>query len=968
MLPDEPHEHLDCDLEPRQVWVVLDIDRTIVNTTTWYLACIEQDLLIPASLLPQFHRLNERAYGPDPDLPDAEFRAATLDLINMGRPRAVTEDLFDTAGRAIGAQVDFYEEPLVYLRLLRNQHGDDLRVLYLTAGYEPFMFGVLERLHQRAWLSGLNYRVVGSRLDIIDGTARLAHAVDGIAKAKLVQYLLDEGCRVALLADDDHHDLLPFDEVEARGGRTVRVIHRTGGTTSPAWQTFAAHAHPDFGRWQAITTGNQSYALADLESILAVHGDVFDDLPPAPNGIGIGELDRKQWRRALDRITARLTGPDAAIADRCLTRLSYLDGSRVLLRGDLYYLNAPPYLFGDRRPADARWTEQVAVSRQAWQCLKRGGVLHAWAELSRPERWLIMCVLDHLKNAASQALDAITRLSVREDRVVSDEGTDAFVRRVHTAYWAMLLSGTVDDGLADAAGWDALADLILSQRIVQFSLRELDDPHVVALSALSTLKRLAAADQWPGGVVDFLSGGLDIGVGFAVIAGLLYPHKAPVEIVHLAYSSKHRFRRPIPTLPKMSYERMLCYVPPHQRPRMSALVSGGAGILLYDNNVATFATLAEVKATLTQAGAAQVQAAVGCVYYGNILRHLNQAEGGEGLHDAWQEVLDHPPVSDYVTAFATWGTSTKTRILHHLYGRRPLRPAAPCTNRPDGPGMFKVCRVHNTVDLDAVVAAGATAIGIHAVAPPTALYQRQQERHVPLGPVAAEQSHLPLARYELAAIRHMVRRLPDHVLPVLVVERILDAADIRAVLAAYGMDTDDAVVQLQCRIDAEAIVALRDFRLICAVGAQQEDLSGYIGFLNRALDADRDLILVDFSAHQPDLISGVQQMAPEPADMERVLAALRGVRLPVLFADDSNPRDLAARAASAISIGVPVFGLDTQNAVEVPRVQQRYRWMDERNQTIAVLIRKSPDQLREWTRTLATVRWSSSDENQGGEK
>src|SRR6188768_2342318 len=64
-----------------QKFVVLDVDRTLFNTTSWYHACTCEDLLIPAGSIATFEALNARAFGLGRDLPLDRFRAQTLALL-----------------------------------------------------------------------------------------------------------------------------------------------------------------------------------------------------------------------------------------------------------------------------------------------------------------------------------------------------------------------------------------------------------------------------------------------------------------------------------------------------------------------------------------------------------------------------------------------------------------------------------------------------------------------------------------------------------------------------------------------------------------------------------------------------------------------------------------------------------------------------------------------------------------------
>jgi ribokinase len=936
-----------------QTYAVLDVDRTIVNTTSWYHACMTPDLLLPAELVSQFSSLNDRTYGSTPSLGVARFRDETLALIAQGSaPLGKSAHGFEEAGRIIGSRLVPYDEPFDYLRLLQRRYGDRLRVLYLTAGYEPFIRGVVERLHQRQRIARVQYTVIGTSLDFDAGPPSVRDLCDGAVKAEIIRAILDAGAALALVADDNHHDLIPFADVEVSGGVGVRVAHQSAAAQNATWARFLRRHGAATRHHREVMHGAGTFSLADIDAVLRTYGPALDDLPRAPNGIGVGEVTGAAFTAAADSLCGALPTESMAAEFRAgLIRLVHEGPDGVRLRGDLYHLDAPPYLFADPRPVSERWAEQVDVARRCLHALERGRVLQRWGQLSRAERWLVLCVLDHLKNAVSQAVDTLVRKSVEMDEDRFTETIDRLAHRVHAAYWALLLGGRPDVDLSVDVDWDELLRQVQKCEVTRFPMRELDDPFVIAVSVLSLIEQMHGKPFWPAGIVDFVSGGLELGMAFRAISRAVCADRPDVGVAHLVYSSKHRLRSGAQPIGK-TYTKLLCRVAPHQRDRIDGWLTTAQPVLLYDNNVATFATLAAAKSGLGEQHQSDVRAAVAAVYYDNVVRHLS-GEPNEGLCDGWQDTLDYRPVADYVTAFATWGTSAKTRTLDRLYAATPVnRPHVTRSETPPGRAVFKVCRVHNLLDLDTVLAAGADIIGIHAVSPPEPDYGAGQRRHRPILAADGAPADLPLARYEVASIRQMVGTLPAGILPALVIERPYPPRDVLRIISSYGLDRRNAALQLQYRVDAAAI---RSFRarlgtpLICAVGADQADFGAYFSFLDSVLDPGADLVLVDFSRHQPDLIGRPDAALPGAVDADVLAANLRPNRVPVLLADDGNPEVLAERARRMARAGVLIAGVDTQNSVEVPKSQQLYRLIADADRSTQALVRKSPDLLRPWT-------------------
>jgi hypothetical protein len=969
--PGDHFNWLRATADPSQTWIVLDVDRTIVNSTSWYHACVTPGLLLPPELIPEFEALNERAYGPLRDLTDAQFRDATLELLGRGSaPRGLTAADLNRAGRLIGSRLTIYPEPFEFVRLLLRRYGDQLRVLYLTAGYEPFIRGVVERLHQRRRVGGVQFAVFGSRLGYGPGRCQVADVCDSQIKADVVQFLLRIGARIALVADDSHYDVIPFDEVERAGGIGLRIAHQPRQARNHSWAQFMAD-HGQLAQQHAeVMYGGHPYSLASTDALLETYGDQLDDLPAAPNGIGVGEMERADFDEALGALSARLLSRSDQLMFRTrLTRLVADGPDDVLLRGDLYYLDCPPYLFADSRTARQRWIEQVEVARAAFALLDRSHIFRDWPSFSRAERWLVLCILDHLKNAVTQALDLLVRASVTNDHSEYMAATDALAQRVHSAYWTLLFAGRADTGLAAASQWDHLVRQVSRSAEARFPMRELDDPYVIALSVLSLAGQLRQTQSWPTGIIDFVSGGLELGMAFRAIAPFVAPQQPDVEIAHIVYSSKHRVTSPDARPIEPTYTKMMCRVPPHQRARVERWLSVAGTVLLYDNNVATFATLAATKTVLSEIGLADIRASVACVYYDNIVRWL-EGQANEGLCEGWQTTLDYPPVADYLTAFATWGTSMKTRTLDRLYSGRPVTQPDVSRSVNGNEAIFKVCRVHNIVDLNTVLAAGANAIGIHAVSPSEPEYSRSQQVHRPVLFGMTTLRDLPVAHLETGSIRQMAEHIPRNVCPVLVIEQTHVPTEILRIMAAYGLDPQNTTLQIQHRVSSEYLDDMKrrlGSDVICTIGSDQEDFAAYFARLDAFLDPSADLLLIDFSAHQPDFITGRAGLRqPTTGRATEIARHIKGNRIPVLVADDCEPAVLSERVGEMAQAGVLIAGIDTQNSTEVPKAQQRFRLVGDSRHTTQALIRKSPDLAGLWAAAIRHLPATSAFRNYQG--
>ena len=68
-------DYLDKDI------VIFDVDRTIINTTSWYQACITEDLLLSKNNIEKFKIINNETFNVPTKDKFRKFRIETLNLI-----------------------------------------------------------------------------------------------------------------------------------------------------------------------------------------------------------------------------------------------------------------------------------------------------------------------------------------------------------------------------------------------------------------------------------------------------------------------------------------------------------------------------------------------------------------------------------------------------------------------------------------------------------------------------------------------------------------------------------------------------------------------------------------------------------------------------------------------------------------------------------------------------------------------
>lgn len=147
-------------------FIILDVDRTMINTTSWYQACIDEELLISKSNIKEFLKLNNETFK-NPNVQNlSNFRKKTLKLINktisrkyIKKVKKIIDNIyllensytnewrFYVAGLYTAHNlVKTYKEAIQYIKYASKYYGNNLKIIFLTSGYEPFIRGVVDEI------------------------------------------------------------------------------------------------------------------------------------------------------------------------------------------------------------------------------------------------------------------------------------------------------------------------------------------------------------------------------------------------------------------------------------------------------------------------------------------------------------------------------------------------------------------------------------------------------------------------------------------------------------------------------------------------------------------------------------------------------------------------------------------------------------------------------------------------------
>ncbi|SFO28720.1 hypothetical protein SAMN04487831_11637 [Pseudobutyrivibrio sp. UC1225] len=923
--------------------IILDIDRTIIDGTSWYRACAFPGLLIEKDLINDFEKINNRFYSEEDSEGRNIFYKKTFAILKkqISYESLSILNLLDIAGKyRIGSYVngEFLECIGSYtlnhlvnvdyfchktISLIYRFYTGDIKIIFLTRGFIPFMRGVV-KTYIDTFEEKIEWELVGSTVEIENGKVTLLDEFDQKEKYNYVKKLIECGHPPVFLADDSNGDKRLFDIVNANGGIAFNVKYDLE-TNKSNWEKL----YNSFTAWDNVEGYLRKFCTRESQLNLN-HNLYFSNYQC--NKIGVIILEKWEFQKIYNSIKDDFL-------QRCFKILIHQKNDKYYMRGKLYYFWLPPYISVTHHNKYDEWKLLFDTCNHMIQYIamnkKYNKAVHSL---------VLYTICDHLVSALYLAIYYLEEASL--DGVMIDKEN---YRQISKALDIsnLIIFGIIHEKTIENY-WCDLASVLKKINIDKLSIIENGQKYSLEidnhLQIFATVEKIVAnmGEKLNSieNILYFSYGAISFAYAFKAVLKDLYNRN--INIVPSHFSSKRY----------MNKEFIIKRIPDIFDFEIETLDE----ILVLDNNVTTFSTMKMAKELFLENGKRAI-CCVESIDYHNLVSWVLDIGNYEIPCVKWFEVLDYYPQNNYVRAYNTWRTGDKNKILEEIYSDSVFDVEIMYKKRAICARQRKICRVQNLYDLQMAIEMGATMIGIHAV---ITNKERYYETEAFVGNKERKYADLPVPDYEVEGIRNMVFQLPKNILPVLVIESPLSINAIKRILVLYGLDSYKAGIQLQFSASKEYLeeIAKMDFStVIIAVGLTQVDIIKYMQLFDGLLRTECDYLLLDMSKHQPNLIhSEAEQSIMDKDQMSKysMLEALSGylkeLRVSILLADDINPEEFVLYQLLLGTHGINIAGLDMQNNIEVNKYEQGYCKLKNtyNNNYHYAKIRKSIDQVQKW--------------------
>lgn len=670
-------------------YVILDIDRTIINGTSWYHACSCPNLLIDEYNIDRFKELNNKMYVHGTSKDRYEFRKQTFELINKRVSESAYRKLSE-CGCAdeilIGQNVNevFFEAVGIYTykKLMKSDEDckkivdfiykyyfGDIEFIFLTSGYEPFMKGLVKE-YMKSFHKNCTWRTIGSTIKFSNGCIYLKEVMTQEKKFQFVKKIIDYGNRVVFLADDSVEEKELFSVVFRNGGYAFNVrydekLHESN------WHELINDIE-DENVFLSYLMKNSEVALSDCKK---VQNNFFR---LHMNEIGVICLNDIEYQIFLGSFNR-----DKKIVEY-IKKVSHKKEEKYYLRGRYYYYWLPSYITGSLESKYAGWKKIVIDGIDIIEHIARYNIKE-----NKYACILSYVICDHLLSVLYLAMYCAEEdVLDRERNVISSyrhiENSVCILNKILFSVFDNKIEYSNLDSLVKELKSISFEDMDIIRENEKFLL-ELDNYNTIYEAVYNIIDNLKVKAQKIDKVIYFAYGGISLGYAFKTIMKELFDKN--VELLPSHYSSKRN------NTESGIIDRI---------PRFKCGENGWmdeSTVLLLDNNVTTFKTLSTSKSYLQKRGN-KVYCAVAEVDYKNIYKWLlGKGEYEEMCHN-WFDVIDAKPIMNYFSAYNTWGTSETSALLEQLYSQDFIfQNTDNLIPRKIHSEHRKICRIHNVYDL-----------------------------------------------------------------------------------------------------------------------------------------------------------------------------------------------------------------------------------------------------------------------------
>ncbi|HEC2173372.1 TPA: hypothetical protein R1915_001471 [Staphylococcus delphini] len=646
-------------------YVVLDVDRTIMNCTPWFKACIKPDLLIAKSDTNNFIYFNKLAYD-DHILPLSDFRKKTLDLIwkhnkfnvfiKGTTSLLIAQNKFDSilysSAKEVAKQLSYYEECMECIRELRKMHGKNLHFIFLSSGYSNFIKGVVDSFIEQAFSEKVDYYVLGSEVKVsLEGFCE-TFFMSQLSKELVVRSLILKRAEIILFADDSSENPNLFKLVADQGGIAIKIDYKSGQESSNMWKDTLNSIKKD--RILQRYSG-EKIQLLDKERV----NSLIDFIENHTNEIGIYTLNIQDfiaWKKRMCFLRG-IEEFDALIKN--LNNLFFVKKGLIYLRGPLYYYWLPSNSGCSNNDLYDSFKnllfllDKIVIEIVEGEFIQRIGGCQV-------TNIILLSILEHIQHVFIVVINMIEKAEIeKEEKIDINLPLNKMAQDITDLIFQLLekkLSSSVVINVLNKIDFLKLLSLFNEYMRYHQGMRELDN----LISSYRAIKHIVSSNNIAFDyIIPFFYGGASLGYSFISYIKL---HKSVCQLpilVNCHFSSKKEIREG----KDLGIEH---YIPKSYSLFLKDIKKGNKKLLLFDNNSTTLKTMKCSKEFFESFNNKTFKSVVS-FNYSNFKRYKSNIKPYEKLIDDWQSQLDFKIVEEYITAFDSWGTSKKANILKSIY-------------------------------------------------------------------------------------------------------------------------------------------------------------------------------------------------------------------------------------------------------------------------------------------------------------